>query len=118
MSSQLRSQNEEASKQGDSSRRNISSEYRKVMRDHNEAQFLKQMEIQAIIKHKKDQIAHRQALDLEKRGYDPKYFMGRTGVDFSQGNFATISAQSRRRNDFNKTSTGFGDSYRCKSTGG
>ena len=58
----------------------------------------------------------KQAMELEKKGYDPKYIMGRTGQFFKTAKNSTISAQSYREAHC-RTSMGFGGSQRLSSAG-
>lgn len=65
---------------------------------------------------KQNENALKQAAELEKKGYDPKYVMGRTGQFFKTAKNSTISAQSYREAHC-KTSMGFGNSQRMSSAG-
>lgn len=116
MSSYIRNKNEAASIHGLSARRNISKEYRQVLKDKSDAHKLKQQAIEAQIQQKKDENEQQHAQDLEKRGYDPGYLMGRTGPGFSHSKFATMTAQGCRET-LNRTTLGFEASYRLSSAG-
>lgn len=71
------------------------------------------MAIEAQIQQKKDRNEQQYAQDLERRGYDPGYHMGRTG---GQAKFATMTA-SGRRETLNRTTIGFDAGYRLSSAG-